>query len=104
MPLPELYVAERGGAVSRASSGAPATTTRSSNVTVMLTAAPALYGPSAVGEDTDRTVGVVVSITMFLLEPSEPSADGAGSARAASLPARSAIEAPAGRARADVVV
>ena len=104
MPLPELYVAERGGTVSRTIVGAPATRTRSSNVTVMLTTAPALYGPSAVGEDTDRTVGVVVSITMFLLEPSESAEDGRGSARSASLPAGSAIEAPPGRDRSDVVV
>ena len=102
--MPELYVAARGGLVARPIVGAPATTTRSSNVTVMLTTAPALYGPFAVGEATDRTVGVDVSITMFLLEPSESAEDGEGSARAASLPARSAIEAPAGSVRSDIAV
>ena len=79
--------------------GAPATTTDSLNVTVTLTTELALYAPLSVAEDTDRTVGAVVSITMSFWVPSEPAEDVAGRLRLAGLPIRSVIEAPAGRVR-----
>ncbi len=53
--------------------------TDSLNVTVTAIDWPALYEPSVVDEDTDETVGAVVSITMALLLPSEFAAPGEGS-------------------------
>ena len=96
--LPELY--STALPVLSASVGAPVTTTGSLNATVTLTMSVARYGPLAVGDETDWASGAVVSITMSFWEPSEPADDGAGRLRLAGFPIRSAIDAPAGRARA----
>ena len=57
--------------------------------------------PLAVVEVTLVTVGAVVSMTMFLLAPSEPRAPGVGSVRVALLVAASLIVPPLS-VRADV--
>ena len=98
MPLPELYSTLLP--VLSVSVGEPVTTTGSLNDTVTLTTAPALYGPLAVGDETDRALGSVVSITMFFWEPSEFVEDASGRLRLAGFPIRSVIEAPTGMDRA----
>ncbi len=67
------------------------TVTVSEKVIVTLIKSPALYIPFSVVEETMVTVGASVSITMFLLFPSEPEAPGSGRPRLALLPERSFI-------------
>ena len=64
-PLPAAYLACLSvSPVSRASSGSPSTTTVSVKLTLIAIRAPMPYVSVALGDDTDRTVGSVVSIAM----------------------------------------
>jgi hypothetical protein len=77
--------------VSSARRGEPATATASENVTWIDTGALIAYVPLGVAELTLVTVGSVVSMTMFLLAPSEAGAPGDGKVSVALLPAASLI-------------
>ena len=99
VPLPLAYVAVPLSPSARL--GVPPTVTFSLKEIVIGMSVPASYEPLAFVELTPLTVGAVVSITRFVLAPSEPVVPGAGSVRVALFPAPSWIVPPF-RARAVV--